>query len=97
MNSKVAIILTDELEDKVIRANAILDMESGAIEQPQYLKYNVDVEGPPYKRKDYEFTNGKLSSNGREVEFTVKVDKVKGRYSVSVAELLEIESRLAAK
>jgi hypothetical protein len=56
MTDKLPIILTDELEDKVIRANAILDFATGDIEQVAYLKYDAQENGPPYKRKDYEFS-----------------------------------------
>jgi hypothetical protein len=44
---KVPIILIDELEEKLIRANALLNLASGEIEQVEYLKYDVLVEGPP--------------------------------------------------
>ncbi len=96
MDLKVPIILIDELEEKVIRANALLNLASGEIEQVEYLKYDVQADGPPWKRKDYEFSCGQLSNNGRDVEFTVKVDKAQGTYSVSATELLEIKTRAAA-
>lgn len=96
MNLTLPVIVTDELEEKVIRANATLNLTTGSIDQLAYLKYDVQAEGPPWKRKDYEFTNGKISSNGRDIEFTVTVDKIKGTYSVMAAELDELKTRMAS-
>jgi hypothetical protein len=96
-NEMTPIVLIDELEDKVIRANARLNLATGAIDQVSYLKYDVVENGPPYKRKDYEFSSAKLAANGKEIEFTVKVDKALGKYSVSAAELTEVKLKAAIK
>lgn len=91
------VIISDELEEKVICANATLNLATGYIDQTAYLKYDVQTEGPPWKRKDYEFTNGKLSNNGRDIEFAVTVNKVKATYSVLIAELDELRARIVSK
>ena len=62
----------------------------------EYEDYDVDAEGLPCDREDYEFSVGILSNRGTEVEFRVDVNKTTGQYSVSVNELLEIKTRAAA-
>lgn len=61
----------------------------------QYEDYDVEADGFPALRKDYEFTLGVLRSGSREVEFRVEVDAAGGRYSVTPSELLELKGRAA--
>jgi hypothetical protein len=93
---KVPIVISDDLFTKVISATGLLDLASGEIYQVEYQKYDVAANGFPWKHKDYEFSSGMLSNAGREIEFSVNVDKSTGEYTVSPDELLEIKSRAAA-
>jgi hypothetical protein len=93
---KVPIVISDDLFTKVITATGLLDLASGEIFKVEYQKYDVVANGLPWKHKDYEFSSGMLSNAGREIEFSVNVDKSTGEYTVSADELLEIKSRAAA-
>jgi hypothetical protein len=93
---KVPIVISDDLFTKVITASGLLDLASGEIFNVEYQKYDVAANGLPWKHKDYEFSSGMLSNAGREIEFSVNVDKSTGEYTVSPDELLEIKSRAAA-
>ena len=62
----------------------------------EYVDYDADAQGFPWESEDYEFTSGVLSNNGKDVEFSVHVNKTTGQYSVSATELLEIKVRAAA-
>lgn len=95
MNLKLPITLVDELADDEIRAVGELDLASGDIKVLSYEDYDIETEGLPARRKDYEFTVGVLSSHGRDVEFGVRVDRMSGQYSVTPDELLEIKGRAA--
>jgi hypothetical protein len=96
MDLKVPIQITDELSDDEIAATGLLDLASGEIQRVEYLGYNAETQGPPWQRKDYEFSCGVLESKGREVEFRIDINKANGQYSVSASELLEIKQRAAA-
>lgn len=93
---KVPITLTDELTEEVISATALLNLASGEIHKVEYQDYDAEALGAPWESDDYEFTSGTLSSNGRDVEFKVDVNRTTGSYSVSANELLEIKTRAAA-
>ena len=93
---KVPITITDELADLVIQSTGLLDMASGEIVRVTYQDYDVEAEGLPVDHEDYEFTSGTLSNNGKDVEFSVQVNKTTGQYSVSPSELLEIKTRAAS-
>jgi hypothetical protein len=93
---KVPITLTDELSEEVITATALLNLASGEIHKVEYQDYDAESLGAPWESEDYEFTSGTLSSNGRDVEFKVDVNRTTGQYSVSANELLEIKTRAAA-
>ncbi len=96
MDLKLPIEISDELIDEVITANAMLDLASGEIYRIEYQDYDVEEDGPPWKNKDYEFSCGTLSNNGKDVEFTIQIDKATGAYSVNATELLEVKVRAAA-
>lgn len=96
MDMKLPIDITDELESKVIRSTGLLNLASGEITEIEYIKYDLDAKGPPWKLPDYEFSNAMLSKDGKEVEFTVQIDRKTGDYSVSATELSEIKVRAAA-
>jgi hypothetical protein len=93
---KVPIQIDDELFDAVITATALLNLASGEISRVEYQDYDEGVHGLPWERKDYDFSCGKLASGGKEVEFTVIVNKTTGQYAVSATELQEIKQRAAA-
>jgi hypothetical protein len=93
---KVPITLTDELTEEVIYGTALLNLASGEIHKVEYRDYDAEALGAPWESDDYEFTSGTLSSNGRDVEFKVDVNRTTGSYSVSANELLEIKTRAAA-
>jgi len=97
MDLKVKITLTDELSDEVITSTAMLDLASGEISRVEYDDdYNFDALGHPWEAGDYEFTSGTLSHEGKDVEFTVEVNRTSGQRSVNATELLEIKVRAAA-
>lgn len=93
MDLQVAISIADELSDSIIKSTGSLDLASGEIRAVKYEDYDVEAEGLPADREDYEFTSGTLSNNGKDVEFGVNV--YGGKYSVSANELLEIKVRAA--
>lgn len=95
MDLKVPITLAIELSEDVIDAKALLNLASGEIEGLAYDDYDAEAEGNPFRRKDYEFTSGTLSSHGRDVEFKVDVNG-SGQLSISANELLELKTRAAA-
>lgn len=95
MHLKVPITITDELDDDLIRSTGFLDLASGEILDVTYEDYDVKAEGLPVHAEDYAFTSGMLSHDGKDVEFSVQVDRVTGRYSVSANELLDIKVRAA--
>jgi hypothetical protein len=78
---KVPIKISDELSEDIVESTGVLDLAG---------------KGAPFEADDYEFTSGTLSHQGKEVEFTIQVNKVTGQYSVSANELLEIKMRAAA-
>lgn len=96
MDLKLPITITDELSEEVIHATGMLDLASGEIRGVQYQDYDVDTEGLPWESDDYEFTSGTLTHDGRDVEFSIQVNRVTGQYSVSPSELLEIKAKAAA-
>jgi hypothetical protein len=93
---KVPIRIVDELEEDVVPSSGLLDLGSGEITRVVYDRYDVEGEGLPAHRPEYEFTVGTLSNEGKDVEFKVDVNTVTGQYSVSASELLEIKVRAAA-
>ena len=95
MNLKVPILILDEMAESVIRSNGLLDLASGEIFD---VRYEVDSPGPlglPASDEQYEFTSGVLSNDGKDVEFRIDVDVMKGQYFVSPSELLELKVRAA--
>ncbi len=95
LDLKVPITITDELTDSVVTAHAQLNLASGAIENVQYVDYDAQALGLPFERRDYEFTSGTLSNEGKDVEFGVELNRTTGQYSVSPSELLEVKVRAA--
>jgi hypothetical protein len=93
---KVPIVISDELTEDIIVSSGLLDLSSGEIQRVEYRDYDVAARGLPWEADDYEFTSGMLSHDGKDVEFTVDVNKVTGKYSVNTNELLEIKVRAAA-
>jgi len=92
---KVPISIFDELDDAIVKSTGSLDLSSGEIRDVKYEDYDVDSQGVPAARDDYEFTSGVLSNEGKDVEFRVEVDLFSGKYCVSANELLEIKVRAA--
>ena len=95
MDLKVPIKIVDEFEDDAVDGSGLLDLASGDITGVQYQDYDVESEGVPAQRDDYEFTVGILSHQGKDVEFKVDVDRFSGRYSVTANELLDIKVKAA--
>jgi hypothetical protein len=93
---RIPIVVHDEVGDDVIVAKAMLNMASGEIEQVRYEDYDEGIQGFPWENEDYDFSCGLLSNNGKDVEFTVTVNRTTGNYSVSANELAEIKIRAAA-
>lgn len=95
MDLKLPIVIMDELTEEVIRASGVLDLASGDIYEVKHVDYDVEDQGLPAEREDYEFSCGILSNGSKEVEFRVEVNAVTGRYSVTPSELLELKGRAA--
>ena len=95
MNLKLPISIVDELSEREVRSEGELDLASGEIYNVRYVNHDSDTQGFPAAREDYEFTMGILRSGGREVEFRIEVDVLRGSYSVTPNELLEIKGRAA--
>ncbi len=95
MNLKVTILILDELAETVIRSTGSLDLASGEIFD---IRYETDRPGPmgmPAIDEQYEFTSGVLSNDGKDVEFRIDVDVMRGQYFVNPTELLELKLRAA--
>ena len=95
MDLKLPIKIHSELTDEVITATGLLDLASGEIGRIEYEDYDPKAEGQPMEREDYEFTSGLLWHAGKDVEFSIHVDRTTGRHSVSADELLEIKVKAA--
>ncbi len=95
MDLKVPIKIFDELSETIIESTGSLDMASGEIRSVEYVDHNVDTDGFPADSQDYEFTMGMLSNGKQDVEFSVTVDVLNRKYSVTPTELLEIKGRAA--
>ncbi len=95
MNIRAPIAIADELDEDVIESTGSLDLASGEIHDVTYKDYDVKAQGLPADAPDYAFTSGTLSHAGKDVEFSIKVDKFSGRYSVTADELLDIKVRAA--
>lgn len=95
MELRVPIRITDEQTDEVIEGRGLLDLASGEIHRVEYDDWDVATQGLPWDSADYEFTSGTLSHQGRDVEFSIHVNKTTGQYSVSASELLEIKLKAA--
>ena len=95
MDLKLPIKIVDELSDDEVHATGVLDLASGDIYEVRHLDWDVESEGLPGERSDYEFSVGILSNGSKEVEFRVEVNAVTGRYSITPSELLELKGRAA--
>jgi hypothetical protein len=93
---KVPIAISDELSDEIITSTGLLDLASGEIVRIEYEEHDVALHGLPCESDDYEFTCGVLTNNGKDVEFSINVNKTTGQYSVTPSELLEVKVRAAA-
>jgi alpha-glucosidase (family GH31 glycosyl hydrolase) len=93
---KVPIQMDDELFDEVISSTALLNLASGEISRVEYIDYDEGVSGLPWENKEYDFSCGKLTNAGKDVEFSVQVNKTTGQYSVTASELQEIKQKAAA-
>jgi len=88
---RIPISIFDELNDDVIESTALLNLDSGEITEVKYHDYDVDKKGIPATRKDYAFTSGVLSKDGKDMEFVINVTK--GEYSISATELEELKEK----
>lgn len=95
MELKVPITLCVEQTDEVVDATALLDLASGEIRKVEYQDWDVAKRGLPWDSADYEFTSGTLTHAGKDVEFSVHLNKTTGQFSVSANELLEIKLKAA--
>jgi hypothetical protein len=95
MNLRVPIQILDELADTVIRSTGSLDLASGEIVDVRYEADRPRLMGMPAIDEQYEFTSGVLSNDGKDVEFRIDVDVMRGQYFVSPSELLELKVRAA--
>ena len=95
MNLKVPIKILDELAETVIRSTGSLDLASGEIFDVRYEVDRPGLMGMPAADEQYEFTSGVLSNDGKDVEFRIDVDVMRGQYFVNPTELLELKVRAA--
>jgi hypothetical protein len=95
LNLKVTIVILDELAETVIRSTGSLDLASGEIFDIHYEVNRPGLMGIPAADEQYEFTSGVLSNDGKDVEFRIDVDVMRGQYFVNPTELLELKVRAA--
>lgn len=95
MDLKLPITIHDEMEDEVIVAKGVLDLASGDITQVVYQEHDLEEDGFPAEREDYDFTCGTLSNGSKDVEFRIEVNVVGRSYSITPTELLELKGRAA--
>ena len=95
MHLKVPIQILDELAETVIRSSGSLDLASGEIFDVRYEVDRPGLAGMPALDEQYEFTCGVLSNDGKDVEFRIEVDVMRGQYFVNPTELLELKVRAA--
>ena len=95
MHLKVPIEIVDELAEEVIRSTASLDLSSGEIFDVRYEIDRGGLTGIPAADPEYEFTSGVLSNDGKDIEFRIDVDVMRGQYFVNPTELLELKVRAA--
>ena len=95
MNLKVPIEILDELAETVIRSTGSLDLASGEIFDVRYEVDRPGLMGMPAVDEQYQFTSGVLSNDGKDVEFRIDVDVMRGQYFVNPTELLELKVRAA--
>jgi hypothetical protein len=95
MDLKLPISIVVEMSEDEVRAEGELDLASGEIHNVRYTDPGAVAQGFPAAREDYEFTVGILRSGAREVEFRIEADALRGRYSVTASELLELKGRAA--
>ena len=95
MELKVPIAVTVEQSDEIIHGSGLLDLASGDILKVEYKDWDVAKRGLPWDSADYEFTSGTLTHSGKDVEFSVEVNKTTGQFSVNANELLEIKLKAA--
>jgi hypothetical protein len=95
LNLKVTILILDELAETVIRSTGSLDLASGEIFDVRYDVDRPGLMGMPANDEQYEFTSGVLSNDGKDVEFRIEVDVMRGQYFVNPTELLELKVRAA--
>ena len=96
MNLKVPIEILDELAETVIRSTGSLDLASGEIFDVRYELDRPGSMGIPAVDEQYEFTSGVLSNDGKDVEFRIDVDVMRGQYFVKLFAGLEGKTLLAA-
>jgi hypothetical protein len=92
---KVPIALTVEQSDEIATGTGLLDLASGEILRVAYRDWDVAARGLPWDSADYEFTSGTLTHQGKDVEFSVELNRTTGQFSVSPSELLEIKLKAA--
>lgn len=92
----VPIHIDDELFDEVIHATGFLNIASGEITRVEYQDYDEGTSGLPWENEEYDFSCGKLSNGGKDVEFSIQVNKTTGQYSVTASELEELKQKAAA-
>jgi hypothetical protein len=95
MDLKLPITIHDEMEDQIIVAKGVLDLASGDITQVVYVDHDLQADGFPAEREDYDFTCGVLANGSKEVEFRIDVNVVGRSYSITPSELLELKGRAA--
>lgn len=95
INLKVPIVILDELSEDIIRSTGSLDLASGEIFDVRYDVERGGQLGMPAADEQYEFTCGTLTSDGKDVEFRIDVDVMRGTYFVNPTELLELKVRAA--
>lgn len=95
MDLKLPITIQDEMNDEVIDSTGVLDLASGEITNVKYLEHDLEEDGFPAEREDYDFTCGTLTNGSKDVEFRIEVDVVGRRYSITPSELLELKGRAA--
>lgn len=84
----------DETDEAVFEGTAELDSETGDVCAVEHDEETSD--SPPFLPEGFELRVGILDMGGKELEFTIDVDKKTGRSRVDAEQLAEILAKARA-
>ena len=90
MSKQVEVKVFHEMDnEEIIEGFAKLNLETGYISK---LEYSNSYSISPHKLKDYSFSYGLIELNGKELEFTVEVQK-DDTYKIPTNEFSEVKEK----